>query len=273
MYDYLTLKEIQNEELQILKKIIKFLEENDIKYFVMYGTLLGAIRHKGFIPWDDDIDIAILRPDYEKLIKLLKDRNNVIENEFQAIGFELENSDQPFIKAVNKNIEVIDKNNCDQNLWIDIFPLDIVEENSNKFFERVFRLRNLYWFKRSEYRGYRYCENNKIKEFVEKILKFIFKPLKFEKFVEYYIDYCKKYENKNTNFIANPIWGAYVNIFPKKMFEETAKYQFEDIEVIGPKDYDLFLKTCYGDYMKLPPEDKRINHTIKVRRTEENDEK
>ena len=122
---YLNIKEIQEEELNILKETIKFLDHNNIKYYIFYGTLLGAVRHQGFIPWDDDIDIAIPRPEYEKLIKILKEKNNKINNlNIESIGYEVGVSDWPFIKIVNKDIKLEDELNCDKNLWIDVFPLD-----------------------------------------------------------------------------------------------------------------------------------------------------
>ena len=103
---YLDIKEIQKEELNILKETIKFLNKNNIKYYIFYGTLLGAVRHQGFIPWDNDIDIAIPRPEYEKLINILKEKNNKINNmNIESIGYEVGVSDWPFIKIVNKDIK------------------------------------------------------------------------------------------------------------------------------------------------------------------------
>ena len=89
MHKELTLSEIQREELSILKKTIKFLDNNKINYFIFAGSLIGAVRHKGFIPWDDDIDIAIPRADYEKLIQILLKRDLTIDKNIKVDGYEV----------------------------------------------------------------------------------------------------------------------------------------------------------------------------------------
>ena len=106
----LSLKEIQNEEKEILKNIINFFEKYNIKYYAYGGTLLGAVRHNGFIPWDDDIDIIVPRPDYDLFLDLVR-KGNFKYNNLEVISYELNNSNVLFCKVINKGI-IIDRYIC-----------------------------------------------------------------------------------------------------------------------------------------------------------------
>ena len=132
----LTLDEIHYEEKEILKETVKFLDEHNLTYFITYGTLLGAVRHGGFIPWDDDIDLVMARPEYNKFVEYLKEHGNKISGNLEVIGLELNNSDFPILKIINKNIRVNEKDKADQYLWLDIFPLDATPKDNAKFFKK-----------------------------------------------------------------------------------------------------------------------------------------
>ena len=128
MREYLSDKQIKSELTALLQVVHEFLVEHNIKYTITAGTLLGAVRHKGFIPWDDDIDIALTREQYDKLVRLLREQHNSVNECVYAEGFELGNDDIPYIKIVNKNIFVedhtasIDRNEFKEDfLWVDIF--------------------------------------------------------------------------------------------------------------------------------------------------------
>lgn len=133
MREYLSDKQIKSELTALLQVVHEFLVEHNIKYTITAGTLLGAVRHKGFIPWDDDIDIALTREQYDKLVRLLREQHNSVNECVYAEGFELGNDDIPYIKIVNKNIFVedhtasIDRNEFKEDfLWVDIFCWDNV---------------------------------------------------------------------------------------------------------------------------------------------------
>lgn len=253
----LDLEEIQKCELDILKEFILFLQKNNIEYYIWAGTLLGSVRHKGFIPWDDDIDIAIKRNDYKKMIELLKE-NNKLNDKFEAIGFELGNSDQPIIKIINNNIIVKDKYDIDKNLWIDVFPIDGIP-NNKLYYYKVRFLWKLYSWKREEERNV-ILTNNKLKRYIKMIIS---KFVDFKTITQKYINMCSKYDLNDTEFAANIIWGVgKKEFFPKYILNESQKYIFEDIEVNGIKNYDKWLSIRYGDYMTIPPENKRITHSF-----------
>lgn len=268
---YLTLEEIQKEEKKLLEETIEFLDKNNIKYYIWAGSFLGAVRHKGFIPWDDDTDIAIPREDYNQLVNILKENNCRVKKNIKAIGFELNNFDSPYLKFVNEDIRVKELNDYDKNIWIDVFPIDGAPKNGKMFYKKISIYRRLYFLKRSEYRNWK-SKTNIIRRCLKKLILLFLRPIKYKYIIRSYIKLCSKYDTENSEFVCHNVWGTgEKEKFPKEMLFETAKYKFEDIEVTGLKDYDRCLTNIYGDYMKLPPEEKRNTHAFKAWRVE-NDE-
>ena len=259
----LSLKEIQKEELNVLKDVIDFLDKNNIKYYIWAGSFLGAVRHKGFIPWDDDIDIAIMRDDYDKLIRILKEDKS-INKKISAIGFEIGESYFPFIKFINKKISIKEETNINKHLWIDVFPIDGTS-NSLLFLYKVRLYRFIYSMKRIDIYNLPIKEKKLIKKIIKSIFKILLKPISFEKFIERYISLCSKYKVEDSNFIANNVWRFNMKeIYPKKLFSKASMYPFEDIKVKGVEDYDNLLSIEYGDYMKLPKEEDRVTHSFEA---------
>lgn len=265
------LKEIQNEEKNILKILIHYLKEHNIKYYIWGGTFLGAVRHKGFIPWDDDIDIAIPRPEYNKLIEIIKKEGLEIDKNIQFAGFEVGDLDYPFIKVINKNIMIKDMMQWDKHLWVDVFPLDGVP-NKHKIYYKIRKI------KKHIYNLYRYKFNNfpmNKNNLLEKIKLILFKFIdtkNYNRQIKKYIDYCSKYKYDSSEYICDNVWCGNIGYSLKKdKIEESEEYDFEGLKVNGFKNYDYILKEFYGDYMKLPPEDKRITHEFEAWRVEEDD--
>ncbi len=264
--NYLTIYDIQREELEILKIVSKYLKDNNIKYSIYYGTLLGSVRHNGFIPWDDDIDLAILRDDYDILINCLIRDKGIIDKKkgIEAEGFELGNSICPYIKIINKKIDIIDDFNYDKHLWIDMFPLDNVKDNNSLYFKKLDILRSIYFLKRDE------INNLKPRNFKNSFFRFLVKPFSFNDFLKKYINYCKKYQSIKTNLISKNVWA-------RKTVCQKSKFEVEEVDFCGfnvyrVKDYDYFLKVLYGnDYMKLPPIEKRVTHLFKAKYSKEKD--
>ena len=133
---YLDDKEIKKELVQSLYEFKEFLEYNRIQYSIMSGTMLGCIRHGGFIPWDDDIDIAMLRTEYEKMLEIFRKNPNINEHLY-ASGAEIDASELPFVKIYNTKIKVEDEALVNtEYLWIDVFPFDGLPKRNFRMFEK-----------------------------------------------------------------------------------------------------------------------------------------
>lgn len=262
-----SLRKLQLEELKILKKLIGICNKNNIKYYILGGTFLGAVRHKGFIPWDDDIDIGMPRNDYEKFIELF--------SKYEKEDFKLEKvKHKYFIRVVNKNILVKLNMGMEAEItgaWIDIFPLDGMP--SNFFKKRIHMFKILFWRAMFQFANFSVAVNikNNKRPIYEKILIDVGRILKLEDIlknfdVEKRLDKClKKYNYENSEFVGN-FMGAYKfkEMFPKEIYDEINEYAFEEIKLIAPKDYDFVLKQLYGDYMKLPSVEERNKHQIEI---------
>lgn len=268
---YLKLEEIQQAEKNILKETIAFLTKNNIPYAMCGGTLLGAVRHQGFIPWDDDIDIFVPRPDYEKLISLLKKNQRVAG--YKATGSMLKNSYHPFIKITNEKILTYNDrmdNNKQMNLWIDIFPIDGLpkeKEKTEKLYQKVKYVRNLYMLKTYKY-GYLLKTNNIIKGIVKGIVKTFLVLLPYSILSKRLDDLSKTYSYEEEEYVGGVLWGyGPKEKMPKKdvLWKE---FDFCDLKVMGLKNYHQYLTNLYGDYMKLPPEEKRKTHEFIAWRNE-----
>ena len=145
----LNLREIQLAELTILKKVIIFCDKNNITYFLYGGTALGAVRHKGFIPWDDDIDIIMPRPDYNKFIKLIKDGYTISQDLIVEAPELMHNPRYLVCKVYDRNISVEAQDDIDTGfLWIDIMQLDGLPNKPNNYLRQITFLRKIFLIKR-----------------------------------------------------------------------------------------------------------------------------
>lgn len=266
--EYLSLKEVQLEELKILHNVVKYLDKHKLTYCLCGGTLLGAVRHKGFIPWDDDIDISMKREDYEKFLEYSKTEK--IDDSYEVLCIEKNNSTRTFCKVVNKNLPITSKSKEDKYLWIDIFPLDKLPESLEEAKKVIDK--NLFL------KGQIYLRTTKIKDIMKekkslknRIIKIILKPITYRHSVKYYakkiIKNARKYENNNSSKLADAVWpDGYQSIFNPEWFEKTEKIEFEHEIFNAPCGWKEYLSNGYGNYMELPPEDKRISHNILIKK-------
>lgn len=260
----MSLREVQNRELSILLKFDEFCKQNDVDYRLCGGTLLGAVRHRGFIPWDDDIDVMLPRPEYDKLVNCLKRCGNSYDGiEFK--GVELSNGDFPFLKACDSRVRidgVYKFNDPLAFLWIDIFPIDGLLSNEKQLKRVFFLSKKLRMALSSSYYRFEFPQN-----IFRGICKAAIYPILCAVGSRYWgtaiVKLCKRYNFEECDWIGGICWGyGPQECMPKKEWLERVKVEFEGHEFWAPGCWDLYLRNLYGDYMKLPPEEKRITHSI-----------
>lgn len=265
------LRKLQLAELDVLKELIRICKKYNLTYYISGGTYLGAVRHKGFIPWDDDMDIAMPRPDFEKFLKLV----NEIDKNYELVTFQT-HSDYNWYPPKLRNNKVKVKNTSTKNAqiesaWIDIFPLDGMPKN--KILATFHKIRLSYcrlYYVISDFDNIVNLKKRH-RPFYEKIIIAFFKKVNVSKIIDtkkalYKIDGAlKKYPYEKSSVNMNYM-GAYRlnSIIPKTVYAEGALYDFEGLKLNGPKDYDTYLTQIYGDYMTPPRKTDQNKHNTEV---------
>ena len=261
----LSLEEVKKIEFHILSEFASFCDTNNLKYYLGYGTLLGAVRHKGFIPWDDDIDVLMPRPDYDKFIKLTG-YNPIKPNLETRLYRDCSHPNiYPFAKVVDSSTIVYEKGKAKKNisgLWIDIFPLDGYPEDrtaAQNLFNKYKTLRNFQDLATT-------CPMVVKQSIVKKIVKTIF----IAPFVKLYgiNKICRKidllaqtYSCAECDKVADFTWGDNIDSYLLKTeLEPSVEVEFEGRNFKATAGWKQYLERLYGDWTQLPPENQRIPH-------------
>jgi lipopolysaccharide cholinephosphotransferase len=257
----LSLDELKVIELDILKMFHRFCAKNNIRYYLAFGTLLGAIRYKGFIPWDDDVDVLVPREDYDRLLTLFQDNER-----YRLLAFERNcNYAFPFAKLCDMTTRLEEmcypNNGVELGVNIDIFPLDNFNDDLEDAKKEIRRIR-----KNNACLGYLKVDkpqtDNPLKFAVWSLIIAYCKMRGSKHYVQKIIKECKKPEQKGSRYVGSkvwPIWGDRV-ITPAEAFDETIEIEFEGERFFAPAGYDIYLTCLYGDYLPEPPVEKRKTH-------------
>ena len=259
----LTLDECKKISLDILIDIADFCDKNDITYFLSVGTLLGCIRHKGFIPWDDDIDIMMPRPDYNRLLNEYNGKYELLKPS-EGLLYYAKAYDPHTVKY---EADTDYKKNKVIGVDIDIFPLDgivndkqIIERLYKRacFLETLLRLSNQPIFLRK----------NPIK-CINRIIPRIIGSKNLVKMIE---KNAQTYDYDKSDYVIRMRWSpnGFTGALPKSVYNKTYG-EFEGYTFCIPEGYEEFLTAFFGDYMTLPPEDKRVVHDFECYIKNENE--
>lgn len=262
MYEELNLPQIKKLEVQLLKHLDCYCEENRIRYFLSNGTLLGAVKYKGFIPWDDDIDVVMLREDYEAFISKYEDsRYTLFENRRNS------SYRYPFAKLSDSTTVLCEQgvnNGVQIGVCIDIFPLDYVGSNykkAKKIARNLHRVSMLLAFakKEIEYQG----SYNIIKNLMYIFCGIVAKCIKPKTYIKIIQKKAQRYRySKDSQYLASLCWAAYKEkeVIPAEVFRNSVSLMFEGNNYPVPIGYDKYLKNLYGNYELDPPPEKQVSH-------------
>lgn len=237
-------------------------KEKGIPYYMLGGTMLGAVRHKGFIPWDDDMDFGIPREYFPKFIdcaaKVLPERYRLLtvsSSEYACLGImKLSDTDTvlPEIYAVRSEEQL--------GVNIDIFPLDYTDSKTS-FGSFNFRMRMLFKFQKLLFVNA--DDRSGLTRYLAHAAQFIFRMKRST--IPSYID--RRMLSRQKRLVGTHVlnlygaWG-FKELIPAEAFGNPVSYEFENQSFLGVSDYDAYLSSLYRDYMKLPPEEKRHVHTV-----------
>lgn len=255
------MRELKKIELDMLKTLDSICCANGIQYFLVGGTCLGAVRHKGFIPWDDDIDVGMSRKDYEKFCEVAKTQ---LPSDLFLQNYHTEPNCGLIFAKIRKNnttLSEVYSHHIDMNqgIWIDIFVYDNVpddEATRKKLYKKVLFYKNLYIIKC----GYKNPHPESLSyRLAYAICKVVVLPFSKKFFIQKLDTLMQSYNSKDCKR-SFPYGGAYPDrdTMDNRLFKDLTKLEFENEHFYAFKEYDTYLSSVYGNYMELPPVEKRV---------------
>ena len=269
-YDPEVLRRLQLCELDILKDFVKICEENNLTYFGFAGTAIGAIRHGGFIPWDDDIDMGILRSDYNTLKEIIKrdysDKYTFVDAEefddYCVMNAHIVLNGTKFTEPCAKHSKF------PKGIFLDIFPFDNApsdEKEREKHIKKSWILSKLLILRHTPFPVLPFKKGIKpvLCHCVTACIWFLMNLfcLSHKKLHKMVYNHCTQYQKEDTGYIYYSCSSSKQGtVLHKDDFYPLRKISFEGVDLDFPNHVEKGLNRVYGDFMKLPPEEKRVNH-------------
>lgn len=255
--------------LELLKDFSAFCDRHELAYYLDAGTLIGAVRHKGFIPWDDDIDLNMPQIDYDRFIEIVERRGGMI-NDHVIVEFP-KDTIYPYLKISDTRtilIEFPDKNPMEVGVYLDLFPKYGIVDKSwrSKAICKISEFLGLvHWFNKYSVNAWRR------RDIIHRTIAVVARTLTWsdawgvrlqDKLMH---NYARRHPLETCSFVTTLTNGEFHKLAPKECFAGFQWLEFEGLKFKGPVDFDTYLRCLYpGDYMQLPPEDKRYHHNIEV---------
>lgn len=258
------LKEQKKIMIELLEYFDKVCRENDIKYSLIGGSLIGAIRHKGIIPWDDDIDVILSKSEYLKLIQILENMNDsryklLTINNCRGYNF-------PFPKLVDKRTFVVEPKLLNQikeyGIFIDIFSYSNTSNSEKiriKDFKKIKLLNSMMSRTKLDFKDDGFKQN-----FLRLNKNILSKIIGYRNIIKFLNIIYNKYNNVDTDYVVSnwPVYNINKEVQKSKNIIEYTDVEFENIKIMIFKNYDEILRTTFGNYMQLPPENQRKAHGL-----------
>lgn len=264
--NYLDIGGIHAVLLDILSEFDRVCRENGLRYSLAYGTQLGAVRHKGFIPWDDDVDVAMPRPDYEKFHELVSS-GKVLREHFLLSEDRGKRAEYPFMKIMDDRYRIKSSTHCEvKHPFVDIFPLDGFSEKDGKRQHRKCMTLD-------------FCVDMTRWYILDKWWMYPLRVIFFWWYLPFILwgrrhiiakinKLAKKYPYEEYALADCTVWGALSNPLPREYYDSYCDIPFEDRVFRSISAWDEWLTSVYGDYMTPPPEGKRGHHNLKIYRVQ-----
>ena len=260
----LSLREIQLAEFGVLQKLDALCRQLELRYYLFYGTLLGAVRHQGFIPWDDDVDVAMPRPDYEKLLDYC-DQNAETLAPFRLMHCRKDKEYiYPIARLCDTRYTVDYEGTVDYGLglFVDLYPLDgcgDTEAEARKIHKKNDTLQRLTHLAGTD--KFHPSLKGGIHRTVIKFLSYCYaKPLGARHFALKAEKNSMALPFDESKYVSCTVWFDWFHCFDKAILAEPTYLTFEEGQYSVPAGWDGLLKDWYGDYMQLPPEEQRVGH-------------
>jgi lipopolysaccharide cholinephosphotransferase len=271
VYDDETLNKLHETLIELLDEFVRICKKHNLKYTLVAGTVLGAVRHSGFIPWDDDIDVGMLRPDYEKFLEVAPKE---LKDKYILDCFEQNKDYHLSFAKIKKNGTIFDEEaahhmNNHKGIFLDVFPLDNVYDNVKRSYINAALIKIVHQTVCVKKKIY------KIKDCRHKIMSSILMVFPHAFLMKLEKKLCTMNKDNNSKYIA-----CFLGVYPfkkevseRKDFFPTKEMVFEKKKYSVLNNTDKYLSSIYGDYMKLPPKEKRVNHMpLKIDFGEENED-